>query len=69
MRRPYQGGMRELIRRGKGNLSWGMKNIPSLAPLRKGGADEVNTPSFAPLRKGGADVVSRGVEKIYFVLL
>ena len=30
----------------------GVKNIPSLAPLRKGGADVVNTPSFPP-DKGG----------------
>ena len=49
----------------EGNLSGGMKNIPSPYLLSKGGSDVVNALSLAPLRKGGADEVSRGVDIIH----
>ena len=49
---PYQGGDKETLSGGNGRiLSGGMKNIPPLAPLRK----------------GGADVVSRGVDSIRLI--
>ena len=74
----YHGGMRELIRveltkstpplsltpfvRGESVVEHSLSR-----PLRKSGADVVNTLSFAPLRKGGADEVSRGVDSISLI--
>ena len=45
VKKPYQGEMVKLIR-------WGMKNIPSLSSLRKGGADIVNTLPLPPFVRG-----------------
>ena len=47
------GGLEVFLSGVEGDLIREMKNIFSLAPLCKVGADEVNTLSFAPLRKGG----------------